>query len=180
MKKLFLALIFLNGCFLVAQEETLDDFLKISQDNLKKYLLSEWMGLDPVTDKEVLAICSEDIKKNPNSYLFLNPLSQLSITQATTLAQFKGKWLYLNGVQQLDEATAKALVQFQGKTLSLDGVQQLDEATAKALAQVQCNSLSLNGVQQLDEATAKALAQFKGWFSLNGVQQLDEDTAKAL
>ena len=54
MKKLFLAVIFLSGCFLLAQEETLEDFLKMSQGNLKKYSLSELMGLDPIKDKEEL------------------------------------------------------------------------------------------------------------------------------
>lgn len=46
MKKLFLAMLFLTQCFLVAQEETLADFFKMSQENLKKYSLTELMSLD--------------------------------------------------------------------------------------------------------------------------------------
>ena len=194
----------LNKYVILAQEETPDDFLKMSQENLKKYSLAELTGLDPLKDQKWLEGFSENIKKNPNNYLFLNHLSQLSLTQAKTLAQFKGyvlslngltqideitteilaqfqcKVLWLNGIQQLDEATAKALAQFQGG-LYLNGIKQIDEATAKALAQFQCKVLWLNGVQQLDEATVKILAQFKGQgLLLNGVQQIDEGTAKAL
>ena len=47
----------------------------------------------------------------------LNHLSQLSLKQATALAQWQGIRLFLNGVQQLDEATPKVLLNIKEQSL---------------------------------------------------------------
>ena len=161
MKILFLVLSFFNIWFLLAQEETLEDFFKMSQENLKKYSLAELTGLDPIKNEESLEFLSENIKTIPKRYLFLNNLSMLSLAQVKTLIQFDGIWLSLNGLKQLDENTAKALSQFQCKGLSLEGLKQIDEATLKILSQFNKEGLSLDGLQQINEIEVIWLSQFK-------------------
>ena len=156
------------------------DILKMSQENLKEYSLSELLCLDPIKNKEVVENFFEDIKRNPNRYLLLYHHSQISITLAKSLAQFKGEELHLNGLKHLNEKVASTLAQFKGKLLSLNGLKHLDGAVAKALSQWQGNHLFLSEIQQLDEGVARALSQWQGnHLSLNGVQQLDEAIAKA-
>ena len=162
-------------------QETIEIFFKMSQENLDKYSLAELLFLNPISDKNLLETLSEDIKINPDQFLFLNHLFQLSFTQVETLTHWKGKALYLNGLQHLDEATAKTLSQWDGRKLYLNGLKQLSEATAKALSQWDGSFLELNGLQELEKGTAKALSQWQGkYLYLNGVKQLDVVTAKAL
>ena len=74
MKKfILLVLCFASSFLLFAQEETLEDFYKISQENLNNYSLVELAGLDPTQDllilKYLITIGKKRKKYSPPCFL---------------------------------------------------------------------------------------------------------------
>lgn len=103
---------------------------------------------------------------------------ELTVTQATTLAQDRSGRLLLDGVTSLSPEAAKELAKHDG-WLSLNGLTSLSDEAAAALGQHK-GQLHLDGLTELSDEAAKALARHHGELSLNGLTTLTDEAAGSL
>lgn len=161
-------------------DRSIDDFLKLSQENNKK-LLNFNVG-DIYRGK----FADRPHRMWPggqlNRCLNLSGVSSLTEKESVAISQWYGQVIYLPDLKTIDKSFAENLIKTCSSTLHLCSLKSLDTETAEVISRYRAGGdevLCLNGLERLDATTAKILLKTKSWgLVLSGLKKLDAETAR--
>ena len=141
-------------------------------------------GLSSLTDVAAAAFGKFDCCEQPNFFLYLDGLKNISDKGLNELAKFKGS-LSLGGLKQLSDDGAKALASHKGGRLQLCGLTTLSDSAAKILSSYfkgknSGNVLNFGGLTEASDETFKELSKYKGFLGLPSLKSISDSAVKIL